>query len=303
MTAFEHNNFCSETDQLVDGTSSNAFFINTRKLKSGKHKSRFTMRSVIDGYQYHKVGNNECLLQPDNYLIVTKGQTYYSEIESENPTEAMIVAFGDNDLNDVFGNILKSSDATIDEPLADYSEQLNTFDTAYAKDAVVSSLLNGLKRSIIEKVKDPLDFEERKYALLERIVKNHFAALAQSERIKSTKKSTRVELFKRVSRARDYMGAHLGERLNMEKISEEATLSPYHFFRTFKEIFQITPLEHLTNERLKYAAYLLENTETPVVDITSRVGFESASSFGRLFKKNYHQSPCAFRRVKTAGLA
>lgn len=295
LTAFEHNNYCSETNQSAETDSGNAFLINASKLNSGKHTSRFTLRAVLNGYQYHKVGNADCVVKEDNYLLVNKGQTYYTEIDSEANTEAIIVAFGDNEINDVFDSTLKSGDQLIDNALRDYSDELSIFETAYDNDPAINTSLASMKQAILSRSGSTIGYQELTYDLLEKIVRNHFSTLAQVDKIKSVKKSTRVELYKRISLAKDFMSANLASKLSIDEISEVAALSPYHFFRTFKEYYQVTPLEFLTRERLKYASYLLKTTDLPVSSIASDVGFESHSSFTRLFKRNYQTSPTALR--------
>ncbi|MCE7996607.1 MAG: helix-turn-helix transcriptional regulator [Roseivirga sp.] len=295
LTAFEHNNYCSKTDQSAESDSGNAFLINTRKLNSGKHTSRFTLRAVLNGYQYHKVGNADCVVKEDNYLIVNKGQTYYTEIDSEANTEAIIVAFGDNEINDVFDNTLKSGDQLIDNVLKDYSDELSIFETAYDNDPTINASLAKMKQAILSRSDSTIGYQELTYDLLEKIISNHFSTLARVDRIRSVKKSTKIELYKRISLAKDFMSANLAHKLSIDEISEVAALSPYHFFRTFKEFYQVTPLEFLTRERLKYASYLLKTTDLPVSSIASDVGFESHSSFTRLFKRNYQTSPTALR--------
>ncbi len=295
LTAFEHNNYCSQTNQVGERDSGNAFFIRSNKLNSGKHTSRFTLRAVLNGYQYHKVGNADCVLKQDNYLIVNKGQTYYSEIDSQENTEAIIVAFGDNEINDVLDNTIKSGDLLIDNILKDYSDELSIFETAYDNDPGINAALAQMKKAILNKADGAMAYQELTYDLLEKIVRNHFSTLAEVDKIKSIKKSTKVELYKRISLARDFMSANLASKLSIDEVSEVAALSPYHFFRTFKEFYQLTPLEFLTRERLKYASYLLKTTDLPVSSIASDVGFESHSSFTRLFRRNYQTSPTALR--------
>lgn len=62
-----------------------------------------------------------------------------------------------------------------------------------------------------------------------------------------------------------------------------------HSGETFKSLLQI--------KRLNQAAYLLQNTQLPVEDIISIVGYENTSYFHRRFKEHYGMTPKAYRQT------
>jgi two-component system response regulator YesN len=53
---------------------------------------------------------------------------------------------------------------------------------------------------------------------------------------------------------------------------------------------------------MESAADLLKNSSTKIQDIATRVGYNSAQSFIRLFKKYYNMTPVEFRRNLLNGL-
>ena len=60
------------------------------------------------------------------------------------------------------------------------------------------------------------------------------------------------------------------------------------------------PMAHLTRLRLNSGAGYLASTSRTIGDIAREVGYESEASFSKAFKRNYGQSPGAFRAEWTA---
>jgi AraC family transcriptional regulator len=54
----------------------------------------------------------------------------------------------------------------------------------------------------------------------------------------------------RLQRVRDYIKAHLGDRLTLTDLAGIAYLSPYHFSRSFKLALGIDPQRYVTQRRL-----------------------------------------------------
>ncbi len=54
--------------------------------------------------------------------------------------------------------------------------------------------------------------------------------------------------------------------------------------------------DYLNEERLKYAARLMENSNIRLKDIADMTGFSSQTYFNRQFKKRFNASPNAYRR-------
>jgi transcriptional regulator GlxA family with amidase domain len=84
--------------------------------------------------------------------------------------------------------------------------------------------------------------------------------------------------------------------LSVPLLADRAGLGERTFARRFKKATGDTPLEYLQYLRIRKARSLLETTDETVEVITSRTGYEDASSFRRLFKKATGLSPSAYRK-------
>jgi hypothetical protein len=73
-------------------------------------------------------------------------------------------------------------------------------------------------------------------------------------RLPAVRHSTRVEVFRRLLRGRDFLLSSLQEPIQLKDMATAACLSPFHFHRAFKRAFGETPHRYFTRHRLERAA-------------------------------------------------
>jgi AraC-like DNA-binding protein len=93
------------------------------------------------------------------------------------------------------------------------------------------------------------------------------------------------------------MHADLTSAWTVAELARRVGLSRSGFASRFAELVGEPPLQYLVRWRIARAAELLRDTEDGIVEIASRVGYESVPSFSRTFKRWRGQSPAAFRRA------
>lgn len=89
--------------------------------------------------------------------------------------------------------------------------------------------------------------------------------------------------------------------LSLESIAEAFGLSPYYVSRFFREQNHINLKDYIANLRIERAKELLTQTDTPVGDVVSEVGYQSASSFIRKFKAVTGMTPGQYREAHQQG--
>ena len=70
-----------------------------------------------------------------------------------------------------------------------------------------------------------------------------------------------------IKKVTDYIEAHLGEDLPLDKIAEHLNYSKYHIARTFARETGSTVYKYIQGRRLTLAARKLVETEVPIIDI------------------------------------
>jgi AraC-like DNA-binding protein len=104
------------------------------------------------------------------------------------------------------------------------------------------------------------------------------------------------EIYQRIVEAKIFIDENYHEALDLERISQQACLSPFHFHRIFRRVYQRTPHQYLTRKRIDKAMDLLAENKA-VVDVCNEIGFESIGSFSVLFKKEIGFAPQYYRNM------
>ncbi len=96
----------------------------------------------------------------------------------------------------------------------------------------------------------------------------------------------------------EYIQKHFEENITLEKISKEFNYSKNHIINIFKREFSQTPIEYLNEVRIQKAMHLLEVTSDTTESIAQTCGFQNYSHFYRLFMRQNHISPAAWRKKR-----
>jgi AraC family transcriptional regulator len=102
---------------------------------------------------------------------------------------------------------------------------------------------------------------------------------------------------RRIERVIAHICAHLEEELSLERSSEIAGFSKFHFHRQFTAYTGFTPAQFVRFTRLKRAAYQLAfDRSRTVLQVALDAGFRSPEAFARAFKELHEQTPSEFRQ-------
>lgn len=94
----------------------------------------------------------------------------------------------------------------------------------------------------------------------------------------------------------DWMRGRLGETLTVERLADQAAMSPRHFARTFAADTGLTPAKAVERLRLETARERVEATAEPIDQIACDAGFGDPERMRRAFLRAFGQPPQALRR-------
>ncbi|MDC3416028.1 helix-turn-helix domain-containing protein [Aquibacillus salsiterrae] len=101
----------------------------------------------------------------------------------------------------------------------------------------------------------------------------------------------------RAERLRNYIDTHFYEMISADDLATKLGMSTRHMNTIFKDRYQVTPIQYLTEVRVGLAKKMLVETDKDIASICFEVGFESLSTFYRTFKNSTDISPNKYRNA------
>ena len=101
----------------------------------------------------------------------------------------------------------------------------------------------------------------------------------------------------RLARVLAAVHEHPAQDWSVEKLAEQAGMSRSPFASRFTEVVGEPPHAYVARVRMHRASRLLRESDRTLADIAAAVGYDSESSFSRLFRKRFGASPGTFRRT------
>ena len=94
----------------------------------------------------------------------------------------------------------------------------------------------------------------------------------------------------------DYMEDHLLDDPSMEEIAQQANFSAFHFQRTFAILTEMSVGEYLRRRRLTLAAQELTSSDTKIIDLAYKYGYETPEAFSKAFRRQHGVTPSEARK-------
>ncbi len=268
--------------------------VKAKKLNIPEHLTPLTVKLSLYGTVKYKTSGGEFNVN-SNYLIINEGQRCSFQIDAARAVEIVSVFFEKDFASEVLGNLTAKEDKLIFNPPIKNSQPIQFFEKLYPIDNFVMPVMMKMKIASSVGFEDLEWWEEQFYELLEKMILVHRNIYKQVEKLPPIKFSTKTDLYRRITKAKEFIDSNISEPLTLEKISGEACISRFHFLRLFKEVFGETPYQYISTMRIRKAVSLLSSGDLSVTEICSEVGFDSLSSFSWLFKQKMGLSPESFR--------
>jgi transcriptional regulator GlxA family with amidase domain len=99
-----------------------------------------------------------------------------------------------------------------------------------------------------------------------------------------------------IARCQTWIAEHYQGHNPVSSMVRLSGLAERTFKRRFEQATGMSPLEYVHALRLEEAKQLLEATDLPIEAIANEVGYEDASYFSRLFRREVNLSPAQYRK-------
>ncbi|WHY28703.1 AraC family transcriptional regulator [Bacillus wiedmannii] len=104
-----------------------------------------------------------------------------------------------------------------------------------------------------------------------------------------------MDSLKNMNAAMQYIEDNLTHEIDFKAVAKIAYCSEYHFKRMFSFLAGISLSEYIRCRRLTLAAFELKNSDTKVIDVAIKYGYNSPDSFSRAFQNLHGITPSEAR--------
>ncbi|MCD6066503.1 MAG: hypothetical protein K0S33_1329 [Bacteroidetes bacterium] len=265
--------------------------------RAGETSSNFIgIKYVIKGCENYRVNKKTYSVKDGCFLLVNPNLKFEVLLDTPEPTTGLCFNIEKRLLTDVYHNYTASDRFLLDQQQIS-TPDLNFPETVYRSDDHFSQYLSSLKDHL-----DPntgelmIEKEQLFYDLAKNMLLAQSIIRKQTLQIKANKKATRDELFKRVHEAKSIIDDAIPEPMEMAEIAAAVALSEFHFFRTFKQVYGITPHQYQIRQRLCKARLQIKKGIL-ITEVAEANGFADIYTFSKAFKKVFGISPAELKKA------
>lgn len=252
-----------------------------------------SIKGVLRGQVAWNVGGRRLVVDPCGFLVLNAGDMYSIEIDEHQPVETCCVFFRPGFVERVARDLVEPVRACLDVP----DRIGNPIRFASRVHPEVAPAIARRLRALADRCgfnEQPGDLDDNFLTLSTILASAHSETAAQIARVPASKASTRAELFRRLQTAREFLHGCIDRPVSLDELARVASLSPFHLQRAFRHTFHQTPHRYATGLKVRRAEHLLRQGAA-VTEAAHAVGFESVSSFTRVFKKETGNVPSSYQ--------
>jgi AraC-like DNA-binding protein len=252
----------------------------------------FSLKYVVNRCIYYKVGNKEHAVNEGNFLLACKQPDVSAYFDSKKTVKSICIDICPGTVAEAFTVLTAQNDHDFDNYLAGYFKTPEFFEAVCPiNTARFGNKLNELVMAITRGQAQYVINKEWFLDLVEKIILHEYGNYLALNGIRSVKLETRKEILHRLKIARQYMDE---EYLTIDDISQVArfcAMSEFHFFRSFKQAFGVSPYQYLLNRRLELAKELVLSGSLSVTAVAAQCNFPDLFTFSKAFRRQFNVAP------------
>jgi AraC-like DNA-binding protein len=255
--------------------------------------SPFTIKYTVEEYECYNINGRLRKINANKMIIVNSG----SEIVNTTSFGSAFSIFLDEiTLKECHNDLINSNGFLLQKPLDIHYIIPEFCDIIQSPSPHINFVLNKLLYAI-KNNRDVILTSDFYYELAEKIISSQNQKLKEAHLIGVSKLSTKIELFKRVDAAKEYLNDTLDSSFNLDELSKVCYMSKYNLIRTFKKVNNITPHRYFLIQKINKAKELLKNKkDMNITDIAFQLGYSNIHSFSRQFRCITGKSPSQIRQ-------
>lgn len=268
-----------------------------RELRTEVLFRSFSLKFVIEGCEQYLIDGSLFRVSKGEFLLGNHFSNGKLLIQSDEDVKGLCIDISPDIISEVAGGF-RFPEMT--EPDFDFEKYLVSEyfveNKYHFSQNIIGEQLRNISNQIVGKQNAVFEFsQEFYYQLAENIVSVHYPGFSHLRNLQTVKLQTRKALYRKIVSAKNYIDLHFTSIENIASVARESSISEYHFYRLFKQVFDISPYQYITQKKLEFARQLLKDKSLSFTDVAVICGFNDLASFSKNFKKYFGVSPGGFQ--------
>lgn len=252
----------------------------------------FSLKYVKDRCIYYKTGSKRFPVNAGEFLLACKQPHVNAYFESKQLVKSICIDICPDTVAEAFTVMMAQDNLEFDNYLAGYFKTPEFFEAVCPVTAApFGDKLNELAHWIETGQASRFINKEWFLDLVEKIIFHEYGNYLALNNLQATRLETRKEILRRLRVAKQYMDNCFLDIDEIKQVAAASSLSEFHFFRSFRQAFGITPYQYLISKRLDLAKELIRMGELSVTEIASHCNFADVFTFSKAFKRQFGLAP------------
>lgn len=253
----------------------------------------FSIKYVSGGHECYTINSTKFKVDSGEYILANNFSNGSVEIDSRVPVTGLCIDLSPDLLNDVMCSILYPNTTNPDLSTKSFFDSDEFFESKFkSNNTNLGTVLTKLDHLLSKNPYENHLFDNSFYFhIAEQLVKDYTPIVKQLRSINTVKTQTRKELFRKLRAGHDFLENNFTNEIHVSEIATNCGLSEYYFYRLFKTVYGVSPMQFVIQKRLNYAKSLLQKHRCTVSDAALLCGFPDIHSFSKAFKKEYFVAP------------
>ncbi|HMQ50117.1 MAG TPA: AraC family transcriptional regulator [Saprospiraceae bacterium] len=259
--------------------------------------SKFHIAMPLVGKEIYVVDNQPYQSCPGEYFILNPKQHARAEGIFKENVEGICLFLSIETISEVAHFNRFPINQVVDSPF-DFPWQQHEFivKNYRLQENSFGRYLMSLKSKLLAPEVSPLmDWDTFYFNLAAEFLWAHQQIGKQLQSISCVQALTKQEIYKRLSIAYGFILENFAEPISLEDLCRVTFFSKYYIIRLYRQIYGLTPYQHILYLRIEKAKELLKKDFSPTV-VSQTLSFSDRRAFSKVFKKMEGISPSEFQQ-------
>ncbi|MAY83510.1 MAG: hypothetical protein CMP59_05180 [Flavobacteriales bacterium] len=270
-----------QNSALQNWSESNCVASSLTFFEKEQENAPLSIKLVTKGIERYRLGSASYKLNQGEFIVIAQGQTVETTIKSKESTKGICIYPPLSMIQEVFDGFGKPLEKQLDSEIKPESFHLTTCIYRLVSLQATSRFLNQQSPTLLsQSEKDDHWWQSFYLNLAEHLAYDQQKINLILGQLDVVKKHTKEELYRRISKTRDFIHDHKFENIDLNELAQLSSLSKYHFLRSFKAIYKQSPYQYLLNLKLAEAKKLLQKGYN-YREIANEIGYSDTKNLSK----------------------